>query len=161
MPVSRSSMKTRYSLTLSVTGHDARMAIGMSKVVSRTRNRLMPSTPTKYSIPKAGIHGMRSRNCIAPLPASKPPRIFTDKRKWMPLASSATANSACLLRVGNSASSTAPKTGMASNKLKFPIANADMITIDRRSTPGAPVCRAESRPRNAGHCPSAGRARPN
>ena len=32
----------------------------MSNVVSKTRNRLMPSMPTIYSMPKAGIQGMRS-----------------------------------------------------------------------------------------------------
>ena len=46
MPVSSSSMKIKYSLTLSCTDQDARIAIGVSKVVSKTRNRLMPSMPT-------------------------------------------------------------------------------------------------------------------
>jgi len=46
MPVSKISMKNRYSLILSFTDQDAKIAMGMRKVVSKTRKRLIPSMPT-------------------------------------------------------------------------------------------------------------------
>ncbi len=46
MLISRSSMKTMYSFTLSVMAvQEDRMAMGLRRVVSSTRKRLMPSTP--------------------------------------------------------------------------------------------------------------------
>jgi len=47
IPVSSSSMKKRYSLTLSLMVQEARMTIGPRNAVSRRRKRLSPSTPTK------------------------------------------------------------------------------------------------------------------
>ena len=47
MPVSRTRKQIRYSLTRSVTLLQVDSTTsGASSVVSRTRNRLMPSTPT-------------------------------------------------------------------------------------------------------------------
>ena len=94
MPVSSSSMKIRYSLILSLTDQDARIAIGMRNVVSNTRKMLMPSIPTIYSMPKAGIQGMRSIICISPLVPSNPFETPSDQKKLSVLAISAMANSA-------------------------------------------------------------------
>ena len=47
-----------YSFTRSLMGRKlARMLIQVSVVVSTTSTRLMPSMPTVYSMPKAGIQG--------------------------------------------------------------------------------------------------------
>ncbi len=42
--------------------HDPSSASGVRKAVSTSSRRLMPSTPTKYSMPNAGIQAWRSTN---------------------------------------------------------------------------------------------------
>ena len=46
MPVSSTSIEIIYSLILFVICHEARIEIGVIKVVKSTRNRLIPSMPT-------------------------------------------------------------------------------------------------------------------
>ncbi len=56
---------------------DDRMASGVMKVVSSTRNRLMPSMPRWWLMrnPAASIQGADSSNCIPPrLPSKWPSR---------------------------------------------------------------------------------------
>ena len=128
MPVSNSSMKIRYSLTRSLTDQEARTASGMSNVVSRTRNRLRPSIPTMYWMPKAGIQGIRSTSCISPVAPSKRLKTLSDQRKASALASSATENSAWVRLRGTSKSNAAPITGMARSRVKSPGVKGDMFT---------------------------------
>ena len=45
MPVSSSSMKMKYSFKRSLIDEEANIASGVSRVVSRIKKRLMPSTP--------------------------------------------------------------------------------------------------------------------
>ena len=47
-----------------IDSHDPSTQSGGSMVVSNTSNKLMPSTPTAYSMPKVGIHSKRSTNCM-------------------------------------------------------------------------------------------------
>src|SRR6476469_3064108 len=51
--------------------HEPSSASGVRKPVSTSSSRLMPSTPTKYSMPNAGIHACRSTNWKSPDDALK------------------------------------------------------------------------------------------
>ncbi len=92
MPTSRMRKAIMYSLTRSLIGRKlARMLIQVSSVVSTTSTRLMPSMPTVYSMPKAGIQGTLSTNVKPPTPVaagSKEASSASERTK----ASSATAS---------------------------------------------------------------------
>ena len=65
-----------YSLIRSLIGlNEARMLIQVSVVVRTTRMSDSPSTPTLYSIPNAGIHGISSTNWNARCEAGSKPMI--------------------------------------------------------------------------------------
>ena len=159
MPVSSSSMKIRYSLTFSVTDQEARMAIGMRNVVSKTKKILMPSTPTMYSMPKPGIHGTRSTNCISPLMPSNRLKTMTDQTNASPLASNASEKSAAVCRRGVNMIIAAPITGMARTMVKLPMATPGMVILDRDSRRATPARRPKTPLNNAARCRSGYRPR--
>ena len=90
MPTSSTRKEIMYSFTRSLMGRKlARMLIQVRSVVRTTRTRLMPSMPTVYSMPKAGIQGTLSTNVKPPMPGaagSKDARSASER----PKASSAT-----------------------------------------------------------------------
>src|SRR3972149_3137798 len=85
MPTSRMRKEIMYSFTRSVIGLKlARMLIQVSSVVSTTSTRLMPSTPSLYWMPKAGIHSatsLRTKPCAAASAGSKPASSASESPK--------------------------------------------------------------------------------
>ena len=80
-----------YSLTrVWIASHEAKMQIGVRNVDSSTKNRLMPSMPTRYAMLKSGNHGASSTNWKADVPVSNPNHRNRDTTKVMPLVHSAT-----------------------------------------------------------------------
>jgi hypothetical protein len=69
-------------LTLfSIEFQELKMASGVRKVVKSTRNKLMPSIPTWYWIPKLGTQGTDCSNCIRELNKSKLKKSGTEAPK--------------------------------------------------------------------------------
>ena len=63
MPTSSMRKAKAYSLTFVLTlFHETSSAMGVRSVVRMTSQRLMPSTPTLYEMPKLSIHGACSRS---------------------------------------------------------------------------------------------------
>src|SRR5687768_18399764 len=144
-------MKKRYTLIFSLTDHEARMASGTRNVVKSTRNRLMPSMPTMYSMPYTGIHGVRSINCISPVPPPNWLNVFSDQTNVRAEKNKDVVKRACLRDEEISRSTTAPTTGITRSGVR--LVNAPMdITVDVDNRPTAPVCLREIRRDNAGRC---------
>src|SRR4051812_23094000 len=65
--LSSSSTKMQNArVCLCTDSHEPSRASGVRNPVSTSSSRLMPSTPTKYSMPNAGIHACRSTNWNSP-----------------------------------------------------------------------------------------------
>src|SRR3954471_9051761 len=65
--LSSSSTKMQNArVCLCTDSHEPSRASGVRNPVSTSSSRLMPSTPTKYSMPNAGIHACRSTNWKSP-----------------------------------------------------------------------------------------------
>src|SRR5436309_2345196 len=134
MPVSSTRSSAKNSFTRRwMSPHEASTTSGVRKAVRRTRKRLTPSTPRRYSMPQAGIHAARSTSWNSASPGRKRPSIQSESANGTSEKTSAARRTPASGSRGRSARSTAPTSGAKTSS----VSSGTVAISARRSTRAA------------------------